>query len=259
MSRWNPTPILLLSTMLLLALLLAACDEGAVPVPTEASEPTATVAVATDIPVPTEAATETEAEREPEAAPAEVAAPEAQQVTFVLVPEETTAGYSIEEIFINDNNTLNTAIGTTSVVTGEFTLNYAEPTASSFGQFVVDISTLRSDQTRRDRAIRTRWLESASYPLATFDVTEVRNFPAEPAEGVPIEFQLVGDMTVKETTREVVWDVIAMLQGDRLTGTATLATMLENFNIPIPSILGVLRVTDGITLTLEFVFERAAE
>ncbi|MEZ4557752.1 MAG: YceI family protein [Caldilineaceae bacterium] len=73
----------------------------------------------------------------------------------------------------------------------------------------MDVSLLRSDRSRRDRAIRSRWLESATFPLATFKVTEVRGFPADPAEGEPIDFQLVGDMTVKETTREVVWDVTA--------------------------------------------------
>ena len=81
--------------------------------------------------------------------------------------------------------------------------------ASEFEPFVVDISTLKSDRSRRDRAIRTQWLESATYPLATFEVKEMRNFPADPQEGELISFQLAGDMTVKETTVEVVWDVTA--------------------------------------------------
>ena len=176
--------------------------------------------------------------------------------TFVIVPEESEARYSINEVFISDNNALVTAIGRTTAITGSLTLNYADPAASTFDEFVVDISLLRSDRSRRDRAIRSRWLESATFPLATFKVTEVRGFPANPAEGKSIDFQLVGDMTVKETTREVVWDVTATLDGDRLTGSATLATFLEDFNIPVPSIAGILRVTDGIELTLDFTMEQ---
>ena len=88
---------------------------------------------------------------------------------------------------------------------------------------------------------------------------EVRSFPADPQEGEPIAFQLAGDMTVKETTQEVVWETTATLEGDRLSGTATLETTLESFNIPVPSIANILRVTDGITLTLDFVMARAAE
>jgi len=178
---------------------------------------------------------------------------------FVIVPEESEARYSINEVFISDNNTLATAIGVTSQVQGGMTLNYDDPAASEFDQFVVDISTLRSDRSQRDRAIRRQWLESSTYPLAVFDVREVRNFPAEPQEGEPISFQLAGDMTVKETTQEVVWEVMATLEGDRLSGTATLETTLESFNIPVPSIVNILRVTDGITLTLDFVMARAAE
>lgn len=235
---------LALSLFLLLSIILAGCAAETL-APQSVVPPEPTVAPPTQLPAtPVVAANASE---------------QAQVVTFVLVSAETTAGYSIEETFINDNNRLNTAIGTTNVVTGEFTLNYADPAASTFGQFLVDISTLRSDQTRRDRAIRTRWLESNSYPLAAFDVTEVRNFPADPQEGKMIQFQLVGDMKVKETTRQEVWDVAATLQGDRLSGNATLATTLESYNIPIPSILGILSVTDGITLTLDFVFERQAD
>lgn len=235
--------------VLLLCLLLTACDAAPV---TVAPVSTATPTPAIPTPAPVAEPTATPAAEESQAA--ETEATTAQTATFVIVPEETEARYAIDEIFINDNNKLNTAVGVTNAVEGQFTLDYTDPTQSAFGQFVVDISTLTSNQSRRDRAIRTRWLESSTYPLATFDVKEVRNFPADPQEGMPINFQLVGDMTVKENTREVVWEATATLQGDRLTGTATLATTLEFFDIPIPSIIGILSVTDGITLTLDFTF-----
>ena len=166
--------------------------------------------------------------------------------------------FAIQEVFISDNNTLATAVGVTNELQGGMALNYDDPSDSEFAQYRVDISILRSDRSQRDRAIRTQWFESATFPLATFDVTEVRNFPANPEEGAPITFQLVGDMKVKETTREVVWEVTATLEGDRLTGAATFDTFLADFNIPAPSIAGILRVIDGITLTIDFVMERVA-
>lgn len=249
-----------LAVLLALTLLFAACSTGAQEsgaAPT-AAPPTAT---ATE-PVPTATANEPEAAATEASVAAQTPAEdpgEDRLVRFAIVPEETTARYSIEEVFLSDNNTLATAVGVTSQVQGGMTLNYDDPSASEFEPIVVDISTLQSDRSRRDRAIRSEWLESATYPLATLEVTEVRGFPADPQEDVPMTFQLAGDMTVKETTREVVWDVTATLSGDRLTGTATLDTFLADFNIPIPSIAGVLRVTDGITLTLEFVMEKVAE
>jgi polyisoprenoid-binding protein YceI len=168
----------------------------------------------------------------------------AETRTFVIVPEETTAEYSIDETFLNDNNRLGTAIGKTSIVEGSLVLNYADPAQSELGEITVDISTLASDSSRRDNAIRERWLESARFPLASFAAKEIRGFPADPQEGQAIEFQLVGDMKIKETTREQVWDVMASLDGDTL--------MLADYNVPPPEILGIVRVTDGLTATLDF-------
>ncbi|MEZ4612306.1 MAG: hypothetical protein R2838_19025 [Caldilineaceae bacterium] len=65
----------------------------------------------------------------------------------------------------------------------------------------------------------------------------------------------MGDMTVKETAREVVWDVTAMLEGNQLTGSHA-GHLLEDFNIPVPSIAGYPCVTDGIELTLDFTMEQ---
>ncbi len=244
------------------SLLLAACSSAADAEPTAAPAPAATeTETATAAPAPAAPTEPPAATVEPAAEPAAQAGDveEPHLARFVIVPEESEARYSINEVFISDNNTLATAVGVTSQVQGGMTLNYDDPAASEFDQFVVDISTLRSDRSRRDRAIRRQWLESSTYPLAVFDVREVRNFPADPQEGEPISFQLAGDMTVKETTQEVVWEVTATLEGDRLNGAATLETTLESFNIPVPSIANILRVTDGITLTLDFVMARAAE
>lgn len=261
MIRYS-VPHLAVGTLLGAVLLVAGCslgnnDSPVTPAPaatnTAAPLPVATETAAA---VP-EATTEPVVTAEPAAEPEQTEGPHTAR--FVFVPEETQAGYSIREVFISDNNTLATAVGVTSQVQGEFTLNYDDPAASEFSQFVVDISTLKSDRSQRDRAIRRQWLESTKYPLATFDVREVRGLPADPQEGEAISFQLAGEMTVKETTQEVVWDVTAALEGDRLAGTATLETTLESFNIPVPSIANILRVTDGITLTLDFVMERAAE
>ncbi|MEZ4612307.1 MAG: hypothetical protein R2838_19030 [Caldilineaceae bacterium] len=103
-----------------------------------------------------------------------------QTETFVIVPEESEARYSINEVFIADNNALVTAIGAPPAITGpDAQLRRLQP--STFDEFVVDISLLRSDRSRRPchpqplAGVRppSRW---------PFKVTEVLN-PADPAEG----------------------------------------------------------------------------
>ena len=176
--------------------------------------------------------------------------------TFTLVPEETVVSYSVEETFLNEGNRLATAIGRTSQVTGELTVDLENPANIEFSEFSVDISTLQSDSGRRDNAIRRDWLESTQFPLARFAVKELSGFPASPQEGQPLQFKMIGDLSVREATLPVTWDVTATLNGDRLTGTATTFIMMADWGVTPPNIAGILIVKDGVTLTLDFTFTK---
>ena len=176
--------------------------------------------------------------------------------TFTLISEETVVSYSVEETFLNENNRLATAIGKTSQVTGELTVDLENPANIEFSEFSVDISTLQSDSSRRDNAIRRDWLESSQFPLARFVVKELSGFPDSPQEGQPLQFKMIGDLTVREATLPVTWDVTATLNGDRLTGTATTFIMMADWGVPPPNIAGILIVKDGVTLTLDFTFAK---
>lgn len=226
---------------LALALVVAACAPAATPAP-------ATPAPATSVPAtPLPDAT-------PIPATATSAPASGSTRTFSVVSEQTSASYAVEETFLNDNNRLATAIGQTSQVSGDLVLDYADPSRSS-GSFSVDISTLTSDSARRDNAIRGRWLESSTYPLATFVIRSVTGLPADPQEGQPITFKMQGEMTVRQATRAVEWEVTATLNGTTLTGTATTFIMMADFGVTPPDIGGVLRVKDGVTLTLNFTMQ----
>lgn len=235
-----------------LALALAACATAA---PT-ASPATATLPAPTNAPAtnpPTAALTDTPIPAPATDLPTPTAAVPSGIVPYAIDPSRTTVQYSVEETFINDNNRLATAIGRTSEVNGTLNLNFDDPASSTFGEFTVDISTLRSDSSRRDNAIRRQWLESSTYPLATFVVRGVEGFPPNPQPGQDISFKLLGDLTVRTTTRAVTWDVTARLDNETLSGTATTFILMADFGVEPPDIAGILRVKDGVTLTLNFV------
>lgn len=228
--------------LLLLALLLAACAPAtptAAPASATAPAPTATAPVA-DSPT-----------AEPTAAP--TAAGPAGAVPYAIDPSQTTVEYAVDETFLNDNNRLATAIGKTSEVNGTLTLNFDNPAQSEFGEFTVDISTLTSDSSRRDNAIRRQWLESSTYPLATFVVRGVEDFPADPQPGQDLSFKLRGDLSVRTATQAVTWDVTARLDNEQLRGTATTFIMMADFGIEPPNIANILIVRDGVTVRLNFV------
>ena len=118
--------------------------------------------------------------------------------------------------------------------------------------FTVDLSTLQSDSGRRDRAIRERWLESSKYPLATFVATGVENLPPDADFGKDVAFQVAGDMTIRDITQPLTWDMTAKLDGETLTGNASTFLYMSDFGFDAPDIAGILKVTDGVTVTVQF-------
>jgi polyisoprenoid-binding protein YceI len=157
----------------------------------------------------------------------------------------------VQEQFLN-RNLPNKAVGKTKAVEGQFQFTTdGQPTAQVL-TMTVDLRTLTSDSGRRDQAIRSRWLESDTYPFATFTSTEVQNAPTSYTEGQEVAFKLLGNMTIHNTTKPVTFDVRGKLQGDTVTGTATTFLMMRDFGFEPPSIASVLTVQDGVTVTVNF-------
>lgn len=239
----------ILPVCLFLAVLLAACSPAAAPAPTVAA--TATAA----------AVPPAEASPEP---PDQGASLDVR--SFYIDPARSQASYIAEEEFFNDAVGmlgkalgLANAVGVTHAIEGEISIVPATAPQIASGRFQVDISTLKSDDNRRDNRIRERWLESARYPMATFVPTAIQDFPAAAAEGQPFSFKLAGDMTIRELTKPVVFDVTATLQGDTLTGLAQTELLMTDFGFEPPEMTGLLKVMDAVTVKLEFTAVEAGE
>ena len=70
------------------------------------------------------------------------------------------------------------------------------------------------------------------------------------SDGQEVNFKLVGNMTIREVSRPVTFDVIGKLQGDTVTGTATTQILMKDFGFDPPEILGRFTVSDPATITL---------
>ena len=224
----------ILFILLLAGLILSACGGAPSATPLPAATPTA------GEPAATQAATQ------PAGQPA-------GPVTFKIVPGESRASYEVGETFLNQDNRFNLAIGVTSAVNGEIYADLANLPASTLGEISIDISQLTSDSSRRDNAIRGDWLESSRFPMAVFKPTGIESLPVRYVEGQEYAFRVTGDLTVKETTLPVTFDVTAALRGDTLTGKAATTILLSQFGVGPISILSVLKTEDEAKITLEFV------
>lgn len=252
--------------VLIVPLLLAACggsNESATATPAPAAVVAATEAptevpaevVATEVPVEEDAEAISTTETTTESAPAGAAATETVVRTFVVTPGNgSTAQYAVEEEFFGAPIPFVTAVGTTDQVDGSLVLaQSAEGVTLQDGGFTVNLQTLTSDQSRRDNAIRRDWLQSNTYPNAVFSNISVVNLPADVTEGADVNFQLSGDLTVREIALPVTWDVTARVENGTLTGTATTNVLMADYGFSAPSIGGMLKVTDGVTVTVNLV------
>ena len=195
-------------------------------------------------------------------APTATATPEPRPVTgvrqtFLMVPGDSSLSYVVNQTLLGQDSRVITVTGKTNQVDGYLTLDYDNPAASQFGEFLANLRLLYSGDLERDEALRGDWLETARFPWARFVVKEVREFPDRARPGEPVQFQLAGDLTLKQVTRLILWDVTAKLNVDRLTGQATTVLMLSDFDVALPEVPGVLKVSDGVTVTLDFAFETA--
>lgn len=101
--------------------------------------------------------------------------------------------------------------------------------------------------------IRNQWLESARYPIARFEPLRIEGLPEAYSEATPYAFRVIGNLTVKDVTREVAFDITAQLNGETLTGKATTTILMSDFGVGPISILGVLNTEDEVKLTFDFV------
>jgi polyisoprenoid-binding protein YceI len=165
----------------------------------------------------------------------------------------TYAGYRVEEELAGIGAT--TAVGRTPDVTGEITIEGDQVTA---GSFEVDMTTLQSDQDRRDNAIRGRGLETDAFPTATFEITE----PVELPEGIAtaggsVPFVATGDLTLHGVTNEVTVDFDAEVANGTIAIVGQAPISLPDYDIEAPTNAVALSIDDNGTLEFQLFLSRS--
>lgn len=161
------------------------------------------------------------------------------------------AGYRIQEELGGVG--ANTAVGRTEGVDGTMTIVGTSVTDLAV---TVDMTSIRSDDERRDSQLTTRGLETGAFPTATFTLTEPISLPAVPTEGETISATAAGDLTLHGVTRAVDVPVQALWTGDQIEVTASLTVALADHDIEPPTGFLVLSIADTGTVEMHLVFRR---
>ncbi len=225
-----------------------------VPVPTDTPMPDPT-----DTPVPEPEPTNTpepEPEPPPTAAPQEESAAESTEMPgtgqpFVIVAEESEARFSIDELLFGQPKTV---IGTTNAITGEITVDAANPAASVIGPIQIEAGTFVTDNDRRNGAIRRFILQSNQHQFVTFSSTELSGMPDSVAVGDDIEFEVTGELTVRDVTNPVLFIVtLQVISETELRGSAATIVVRDDFDLTIPQVPNVANVGEEFIVEFDFV------
>jgi polyisoprenoid-binding protein YceI len=174
--------------------------------------------------------------------------------TYTVVSDESEARYKVEEELASKGAT--TAVGATNAVIGAlyFDSNGLPVTCTRID---VDLRTLVSDESRRDNAVQTQGLETATYPLATFILTSVEGLDTALVDGQQTTFTLIGNLTLHGETRVVAWEATVTKDGDSITGDATTTFDMPEFGITPPKMGPVLSIADSVTLEMDLTAKMA--
>ena len=160
------------------------------------------------------------------------------------------AGYRVKEVLFGQRKE---AVGRTDKITGTFTVSGTTVTA---GAFTVDMTTVRSDEERRDRQFHGRIMDTARYPTATFTLSQPIQLPSIPGSGVASEVDVPGQLTLHGTTRPVVIRMTARHDGSTIEVNGSLPMTFADWGIPNPS-FGPITAEDNGLLELLLRFTRS--
>lgn len=181
-------------------------------------------------------------------------AAETGDAAFVIDPTQSEASFEIDEEL---RGAPNRVVGTTDQVAGQVQVDPSDLSTVQFSDIVINARTFETDSDNRDRAIRGPViLNSASdeFELSTFSVTSVDGLEGSAAPGDSFEFNITGDLTVKETTNPVTFEVtVTFVDESTIEGSATATVMRSDFDIGIPSVPFVANVGEEVVLNLDFV------
>jgi polyisoprenoid-binding protein YceI len=158
-------------------------------------------------------------------------------------------GYRVQEQLAGIG--ANTAVARTSEVTGSFTLQGTTVTAARFS---ANLSTLKSDDPRRDGQLATRGLQTNTYPTATFALSRPIELGAIPAQGKVVDVTATGQLTLHGQTRTVEIPLQARLSNGVVAIAGSLEITFSEYRIVPPTSFIALSVANHGTMELQLMF-----
>lgn len=136
------------------------------------------------------------------------------------------AGYRVKEVLFGQDAE---AVGRTAGVTGTMEITGTTVTATDVE---VDMTSVTSDEDRRDGQFQGRIMDTATHPTATFSLTEPIELGTVPADGDEVTHTVTGDLTLRGVTKPVTFELTARINGAVIEANGSIAVDFDEFEIP---------------------------
>jgi polyisoprenoid-binding protein YceI len=141
----------------------------------------------------------------------------------------SVAGYRVKEVLFGQSTT---AVGRTSSMSGSIVV---EGTTVKSGTVTVDLTSVASDKSMRDRQFQGRIMETSTYPTATFTFDGPVDVGSVPAEGANGTYTVTGKLTLHGTTRTVTVTLAGRRTGSQIQVSGSIPVTFADYNIANPS------------------------
>jgi polyisoprenoid-binding protein YceI len=157
------------------------------------------------------------------------AGPRAPLAGIWTTADDSVVRYRVKETLFGQSAT---AVGETSTVDGSFTIAGTTVTAA---RFTVDMTTVESDQSRRDGQFQGRIMDTADFPTATFVLSTPIALNPVPADGVQRAYTASGKLTLHGTTKDVDITLTARRTGNVIAVQGDAPVTFSDYGIDNPS------------------------
>ncbi len=161
-------------------------------------------------------------------------------------------GYRVQEELATIGG--NIAVGRTPNVNGSLTIDGTKVTAASIE---ADLTSLKSDDDRRDGQLRRQSLQTSEFPTATFTLTSPIDLGSVPTDGKEVDVTAKGQLTLHGVTKDVQIPLKAKLSGNVIGVTGSLPISFADYGIQKPNSFVVVSIADNGTMELQLFFTRS--
>ena len=164
----------------------------------------------------------------------------------------TFVGYRVQEQLGSIG--ANTAVGRTGDVTGSLTLAGTKLTAATI---TGNLTSLQSDDHRRDGQLSHQGIETSQFPTATFTLTSPIDLGSVPADGATFTASATGQLALHGVTKDVTIPIKAKRSGAVVVVSGSLPIVFADYGISKPNSFAVLSIADQGTMEFQVFFRHA--